>query len=483
MSRPSIPDRPADSPSATAGVHLYRVGTLTYTRVALLQVMFWMLWGDFFFILMESLTPALIPLQLRWEGASDLLIGLQTSLSSVLCVCLYPFVGMQSDRHRGRLGRRRPFLLWCTPPVVLSLVLLGVAKPAGALLQRVLSVFGGANLTAAGCTIAWIGMCTMVFVLCNAYIVQTYGALVADVIPQEVLGKFFGFYRALGAIGSLAFNRRALGWAETHTLHVYGLIGLLYASAFLLIVWRVKEGDYPPPPAKAAGGSLGAIKGYFKECFTHRFYLNYYCVSFFFWSTLPPLAYVVFFATQSGNPGYAATLGLTLQEFGQVKGWTFAVQIPVYFLVGPLVDRFHPLRVCMVGMSLASLSYFSCFWFIHDGASLLLWWSITLGSIAIFGAAIAALGPRLLPRDKYGQFVSANTAFGYVGLILTPPLVGLLLERIRDYRYIFAMCGVSTALAFMACVTLFLQWKKRGGDLHFTPPETVCGELRLNPSK
>ena len=38
-----------------AAPKLYRVGTLTYTRFALLQVVFWMLWGDFFFQLLQSI--------------------------------------------------------------------------------------------------------------------------------------------------------------------------------------------------------------------------------------------------------------------------------------------------------------------------------------------------------------------------------------------------------------------------------------------
>ena len=228
---------------------LHRVGTLVYSRSGLIQVMFWLLWGDFFFQLMESL-PALIPLQLRWEGATDSTIGWLNSMSPFIGFFLFPVVGVQSDRHRGPLGRRRPFLLWCTAPVVLGLVLLGAAKPAGNLLQQLLGGFGGNGVTAAGCTIAWIALCVPIFVIFNAYIVQVFSCLVADVIPREVLGTYFGLYRGVGALGSLVFNRWVLGRAETHTFHVYLLVALLYAVAFYLIVWRGKEGEYHPPPPK-----------------------------------------------------------------------------------------------------------------------------------------------------------------------------------------------------------------------------------------
>ena len=58
------------SPVASATPKTYRVGTLTYTKSQLFQVMFWMLWGDFFFQLLESVTPALEPLQLRLVEAA-----------------------------------------------------------------------------------------------------------------------------------------------------------------------------------------------------------------------------------------------------------------------------------------------------------------------------------------------------------------------------------------------------------------------------
>ncbi len=461
------------TPAAAPAAKVYRVGTLTYTKGALFQVMFWMLWGDFFFQLLESVTPALIPLQLRWQGASDTLIGFVGSQSAIVAVCLYPFIGTQSDRYRGRLGRRRPFLLWCTPPVVLSLVLLGAANPAGAMVHSVLSWMGSSSVTVAGCTIAWIALCYVMWVIFNAYIAQVYMYLFVDVIPQEVMGKFFGLYRAIGALGSLAFNRWALGAAEAHTLHVYTLVGLLYASAFYLIVWKVKEGEYPPPPPKKSGGGLAEAKRYFQECFTHPFYLNLYSLSFFYWSSLVPLGFIVFFATQAGQPGYAPTLGLTLQEFGQVKSWTFLIQIPVYFMMGPLIDRFHPIRVSLVGLLLISVSYFSCYWLVQGATSLLICWTINQGVIAIHLGAGAALTPRMLPREKYGQFFSANQTFGYMSMIIAPPICGQLLGMVRDYRYLFIFCGVCTSLTLVALITLYFQWQRLGGDLHYTPPDTI----------
>ena len=470
----SLPAHPAGAalplPGAT-GPRLYRVGTLTYTKGALLQVVFWMLWGDFFFQLLEAM-QTLTPLLLRWHGASDTLIGLVGgTLSSIVAFFWYPVVATQSDRHRGPLGRRRPFLLWCLPPVVLSLMLLGAARPAGERLQQLFAACGVHTLSAATCSIVWISLFVVVFLLFNAYVVQVFACLVADVIPAEVIGKFTGLYRAVGALGSLAFNRWALGWAEAYTFHLYLLIGLLFAGAFVIIVWKVKEGTYPPPPPRAPGGALGSIREYLRTSFRHPFYLTNFVVTLFYWSSLVPLNYVVFFATQAGKEGYAPTLGLSLQAFGEVKGWTFMVQIPVFFLVGFGVDYFHPMRVAVIGMALTAASYFCCFWFVHHQSSLLLWWSLNQVAIAVFLGAASALGPRLMPRERYGQLISANLIFGMIGLIFAPPLVGGLLQRLGDYRYAFLLCSGLTFCSFLALLALHAQWKKLGGADAYVPPD------------
>jgi hypothetical protein len=194
------------------------VGTLTYTRAGLWQVMFWMLLGVVFFQLLQMLPANAIPLQMRWAGAGDTLIGFKSTLSSLVTFLWNPVVGSLGDRHRGPLGRRRPFILWSIPPVLLGLLALGASEPAGELLYRLIAACGfGASVTAAGCTLAWLLVVMVVFLMFNAFYTQAYGCLVADVIPPDVIGKFSGFYRALGALASLAFNRWSLPWLDGHT--------------------------------------------------------------------------------------------------------------------------------------------------------------------------------------------------------------------------------------------------------------------------
>ena len=207
------------------GAKTYKVGTLVYTSSGLITVMFWMLLGDLCLQIMEQLPTSLVPLQLRCASASDTLIGFITgSLPAVLGILLNPVIGVQSDRHRGRFGRRRPFLLGATPLVVVALIGLGFAKPVSGFLS---GVFGAESPAAV--EIGWIGGCMVVFVVANTYIMQVYQFLFVDVIPAEVMGKFVGCYRAVCALGAFVFHRYMFGQAETQTAWIYVISALLYA--------------------------------------------------------------------------------------------------------------------------------------------------------------------------------------------------------------------------------------------------------------
>ena len=445
---------------------IYRVGTLTYTRAALLTVMFWMLLGDLCLQIMEQLPTSLVPLQLRWATASDTVIGfLSGSLPAVLGILLNPIIGMQSDNHRGKIGRRRPFLLASTPVVMIALLGLGFSTPAAEMIGR----WTGAT-SLASVKIGWIGGCMVAFVVANTYIFQVYQFLFVDVIPTEVMGKFVGCYRAIGALGAFVFHRYMFGHSEAHTELIYVSSAILYGASFLLLIWKVKEGEYEPPPPKKSIAATTRL--YFTECFSNPFYIKLYSLAFFFWSAIVPLwSFLVFFGTKPGQvEGYAPTLGLSLESFGQVRGWCSLVQVPVFFLVGPFVDRFHPLRVAMIGMLLTSLTYFANFFMDHNQSTLTLWLIINFIAQAIYMGAYLAIFPRLLPRRKYGQFFTANQIFGFAGVSLAPVLCGRLLESVKDYRFIFIWCGSCTLIGFVMTMLLYRHWLKLGGDQGYQAP-------------
>ena len=456
----------------TGDAHLqriYQVGTLTYSRAELFKVIFWMLLGDFTLQIMEQLPISLVPLQLRGAQASDALIGFLTgSLPAFLGMLLNPFIGVQSDRHRGKMGRRIPFLLWGTPFVVLALLGLGVAEPVS---EALAAWFRAGSV--ASVKIGWIGGCMVAFVVANTYIMQAYQFLFVDVIPSRVMGKFVGFYRAIGALGTLVFHRYLFGRSESHMTGIYVVSALLYAAAFYLLIWNVKEGGYPDPPPKKSGAHWTEAKKYFQECFGHAFYWKTYSLSFFFWSALVPLwAFMVFFGTVPGGglTGYAPTIGLSLDDYGKIRGWGALVSVPVFFGVGPLVDRFHPIRLCMVGLALSVAAFSGCFFFARSEASFLACLLAIMAAQAVYMGSIMALSPRLFPSAKYGQFCSANQIFGFIGVIFSPVLCGWLIQWVHDYRYLFAWCAWCALMSLLMSVLVYRHWQRLGGDKNYAPP-------------
>ena len=449
----------------------YTVGTLVYRKLELFRVVFWMLLAVFMLQLMQQLPIALVPLQLRWVSASDALIGFLTgSLPAFLGILLNPFVGVQSDRHRGPLGRRRPFLLWATPAIVCSLIGLGFAKPLAEWFVATWHLGSVPDFT-----IGWIAGCMLVFVVANTYVLQVYQFMYVDVIPMSVMGKFIGFYRALGALGTFAFHYFLFGMAETHMTLIYAGSALVFAACFFLLVWQVKEGGYPEPATKNSANLWSHAGEYFRECFGHSFFWKVYSMSFFFWSALVPLwAFVVFFGTKPGGglEGYEPTIGLNLQEFGKIRGWGSLVSVPVFFAVGPLIDKFHPIRVCMVGLVLTTLAFLGCFAFAQTSLSFTIWWLVLMCAVAVYMGGVGALFPRLMDRAKYGQFASANQIFGFSGVVMAPVLCGWMIAALRDYRYVFLWCAVCSVLCGVASVLVYLHWKKLGGDKDYKPIET-----------
>ena len=111
------------------GHEIYRCGTLTYTKVALTAVFAALLWGDFCYVLMDSMVPSILPLKLKALGCSNTLIGIiMTTAPSLLGIGMVPYISVKSDRYRSRWGRRIPFIAWTLPFLCSSLVLLAYSE-------------------------------------------------------------------------------------------------------------------------------------------------------------------------------------------------------------------------------------------------------------------------------------------------------------------------------------------------------------------
>jgi MFS family permease len=340
----------AASEAAAQTGKLYRVGSLTYTKGALLTVLFWMLWADLALQIMESL-QTIIPIQLERLGASSVLTGLvRDTMQAALTLLILPIIGAQSDRHRSPMGRRRPFLLFSILPISICLISLGYADSISQLLYGLLSPF------AAGLTMKTVGISVIIvfaagFFFFNNYTLPVYQYLIADIIPKEVMGKFIGGYRAVGAVAGFLFNKLLFPHVDAHIEYIYITCTLFYAFSFLLLVWRVREGTYPPHTETKRLGPVAFIKSYSKLCFSHGFYWKIYLTSLFYWAAIVPFYSFGILYFKAAPKGETMTaLNLFPNELGDIRAWTFLIQLAIFPLLGILIDRFHALRFLIAGL-------------------------------------------------------------------------------------------------------------------------------------
>jgi Na+/melibiose symporter-like transporter len=459
---------------ATLSAKPYQVGTLQYTRGQLAQVFVWLLLGDFCLHLMDNgVIPTLVPLQFESLGASKTLYNFVAgTLVNIVYCFLVPIVSTWSDRTRTRIGRRRPFLLVTAPMLAIVLVMLGFSTNLGRLLQlAVPGLLGHYTLptVALGLTVTLF----FVFKVLDLFPQSVYYYLWPDVIPQSMLGTFGALFRVFYAGGSLLFNWYLIGLAKSHPEEIYMLSAGLYLVAFLVLVWRVKEPEYPPP-ARAelsdasrpfAGRSASLVASYFRDCFSHAFYWKYFLAMALFQCAYQPfIANLIFF----GKAIYGDT-DAGLKRYGQVMGYKDLIWIGIYAALVPIMARLHPLKAGVLGYVLMTAGALAGTLFIHDEQSFRIITIAVFAAVGLYLVGTAALPARMLPREKYGQFSSAGAIVFRLSVATVSTPAGFLFQTLGP-RYVFAWLLAFLLLGTTLMLLLYRDWKRLGGDESFTPP-------------
>ncbi len=184
----SPPTNPSDA-SSQMPRKIWSIGTLTYTTSGLVILFCWLLWGDFAWALKDRSIPPIVQLLLKKFDASDMLTGLLFgSLPPAIGIILGPIISYKSDHHRGRWGRRIPFLLIPTPIAVISIIGLAFSPQIGAYLHHWLGPHSiGLNFN----ILLFLGLFWMLFEFATAIANAVYSALINDVVPTAVLGRFY----------------------------------------------------------------------------------------------------------------------------------------------------------------------------------------------------------------------------------------------------------------------------------------------------
>jgi MFS family permease len=453
---PDAPPAPVDAERADEGAPAKRwvAGTLTYTAGSLAALFFFLLWGDFAWALKERAVPPILQLLLKQFKASDLVVAtLIGFLPQVMAVVLLPVISYRSDRHRGRWGRRIPYLLLPTPITVMSMVGLAYSPAIGAWLHR---TTGTDAVEPATLVLTSFGVFWMIFEFSSTVCQAVFTGLINDVVPREVLGRFYGLFRVFGLAAGMTFNYYLFGGAETHYVAIFLGIAALYGVSFTVMCLRVKEPSYPPHPSLQvrAGQSAernsfaSATAGYLRECFGDRRFLAYYASL--------ALANMAFQPILLFSLYFASSVGMSMERFGKITTFQLFLSLIQAYPLGWLADKFHPLRVTILSVALYALAAFGAFLFARDAESFGIA-HVVCGVVAgCWLTATAALAPAILPRDRFAQFNSAAWLCASLGIIVAAPLSGWLLDLTKQrYEYIYLWAGVFATLSLIAIVRLF----------------------------
>jgi MFS family permease len=452
ISLPPAPDQPA-APGT------YRCGTLVYTRAGLAALFFWLLWGDFCYVLMEVVVPSLMPLRFQALNASNSSIGLiLVTIPMTINTVFNPIISFRSDRFRSRWGRRIPFVLFTLPLVVACLIGLAFADSIGFWLHGALGQTLG-KLSPNAVAVFVIGGMMILFSFFNTFVNSVFWYLFNDVVPAQFLARFMSWFRMVSLGSSSLYSLVIFPYAGTHFRHILVGASLLYLVGFGLMCF------------------VAAVKTFFVECHSHRHYWYVFLGSMAVAWSASINTFMLFF--------YQGT-GLDLAQIGRIQS---AISLTTAILIvgsGWLADRYHPIRVLLVGQCLQLLIVLPVlsiwlFWRPPAQVAFWAWLGMSVGLVAPVAALIGVGDPplfmRLFPRERYGQFCSANAMWRSLGSILGGFLAGVFLDLLTRYSHVanvYAFLPVWQVVFYVpvvyAAYKLFKSWKHYGGDAAYQPP-------------
>lgn len=484
-----MPDAaPAVSLHAPSPGPIYRVGTLTYTKMGLCMLFFWLLLGDVVFVLMDQLEPRILPVVLKGHGATDKEIAIIVgSITALFNLIITPVVSYRSDRKRSRWGRRIPYLFWASPFIALFLGLTPYAPEITAWLVRwpaMRSLLESLPLSSP--VIFTYGVLAVLFQGFHMVVASIYFYLFRDVVPEKFLGRFLALFRVFGSLATFILNYWLLGMANTHTKEIFVGVALASGIGFLLMCYFVREGEYPPVETKAEQAAsdspalIRATRIFITESYSAPIYWWTYTARMMVYAAVIVQAFLVFFPQQE--------LGMPLDQVGKLSSWASFVWLPLAFPLGWALDKWGPLRtmtLCLIGYIVALGGSF----FLVTGATSFLISTLCMGAFfPMLMLSQSMLAQRIFHPLRMGQLSSANAILqSLVIAVIVGPATGWLFDALRDfrhtlnipfagtvelgpYRFVFVVLIILSLVSLFATRMANRHWLKLGGDRSYSPP-------------
>lgn len=438
MDAADTPEVKMTAESVTAALKepkIYKVGTLSYDQRQLVMLFFWLMWNDFSITLMEKIGSLTSVLMLN-TGATYTQLAILGTVGGVINPWINPLVSTWSDRLRSKRGRRRPFLLAATPPFAFFLMAIPFAPDFYHFIVRyhfVAAILAHSPVNGQALIMSVFGTLSGIF---NAVVLAIFQYLYWDVVPLSLMGRFNSLTKNVGILAGLVWAFFILGIADHHVKAVYVGTGAFCLLIYMVSVWRIKEGEYPPPDPHKKGGAIAPIRAYLVESFSDSYYI---------WIFVASLLYQV--GNQGGGyQGYYIYYGLKLTWAiqGWVGGWSQAVAtvfgLCCGFYLGAVTDRFKPVRLMAPAVALFAATRLIWFFFVHDKTTYLI--SGCVDGVVMFamGLPLGALPVQIFPREKMGQFCSAQAVFYQAMMIFVGPTVAVIFDwgnRHQDQPHFF----------------------------------------------
>lgn len=437
---------------------IWRAGTLTYTSAGLVALFCWLLFGDFAWSMRDRSVAPMASWYLNELGVPNLLFGLlMTSFPALISITLVPIISVRSDRHRGRWGRRIPFLLVTTPIAAGGMIGLGLTPILARWVHS--SIPHQSEMAVAVICFALFWAAFEAATLAGQAIL---GGLLNDVVPRPLLGRFYGMFRAVSLIDGIIFNFWLTGKIPTHYTLLLVVIGTFYPIAFMGMCCRVKEGEYPPPRPKTSYKT--EMKTYFHECFSAPYYISVFVMMM--------LAALAFTPINTFSIPYAKSIGVNMDDYGKALAATYFVSLILAYFIGWLADAFHPLRVSIAALAGYLLATVYGALFATTPATFLPAFILHGVLSGCYFTSAASLGQRLFPHEKYAQFASAAGIVMAPASIALAPIVGAAIDSSGGfYRLTFMAATLLSVLALIAAGLVHGKFMRLGGPAKYVAPE------------
>lgn len=377
-------------------------------------------------------TP-LLPIFAASLGASDALLGLIVSVSTLTGMATKPLFGLLSDRMGRRLWLLIGTLIFAGVPFLYQLI----ETPSQLIAIRLLH----------GTATAIYGPVTV------AYVAERSGKRKA-----ERLG-WFGMARS----GGYLVGPVVAGWLllSLEPVTVFTLIGFLSLAAFIPVL--MLGGDEPdtlktpiPPPKPLSGKqearvfTIQSVRGFMNRqaalIGTPAVWLS---------GALEAAVYVVTYVVKAFLPIYALTSGYSTVEIGLFFSAQEGVLILLKPWAGRLGDRLGHLRAVSLGMICLALSL--PFLLTAAGTIGLLAVAVAMGAAQalIFPATVALIAEQV-PAGRMGAGMGLAGSLKNGGKVAGPLLGGLLIAVLGYGGMFWMLAGILLAAALALLLRLYI---------------------------